>query len=123
MRLLVEAVQLDREGETKRAQEIRDFLIDQDVKRGPQRTNAEAFEKVLRTAGQIRRWLDNEELLRTLPTSAQSFVMTTKVWVEEFLGAMKDSGHPIEPILVSVLIHAVAVQESFRSPSLSELMC
>ena len=121
--MLVEAVQLDREGETKRAQEIRDFLIDQDVKRGPQRTNAEAFEKVLRTAGQIRRWLDNEELLRTLPTSAQSFVMTTKVWVEEFLGAMKDSGHPIEPILVSVLIHAVAVQESFRSPSLSELMC
>jgi hypothetical protein len=69
-----------------------------------------AFETVLRCGGEIRQYLDKEELFKTLPTDTQAFLMITKVQVEQFLKQMKDDGFPTEPILEAMMIHAVALQ-------------
>jgi hypothetical protein len=68
-----------------------------------------AFQTVCRCAGEIRQYLD-KGLLNTLPIHDQSFLLLTKVKVEDFLKAMKDDGHPLEPILEAMMIHAVALQ-------------
>lgn len=70
----------------------------------------EAFETVLKCAGQIRQYLDKEELFKTLPIHTQSFLLMAKVKVEPFLKQMKDDGFPLEPILEAMMIHAVALQ-------------
>ena len=70
----------------------------------------EAYEKVLRCGGEIRQYLDKEELFKTLPTDAQAFLLVTKAMVEPFIKQMKDDGFPIEPILEAMMIHAVALQ-------------
>jgi hypothetical protein len=42
-------------------------------------------------------------------------VLLTKVRIEDFLKAMKDDGHPLEPILESVLIHATTLQMIYNN--------